>query len=41
MSSTVSKSEESIMKANANGLDRGLVIRKGQSVFVKNDSAED
>jgi hypothetical protein len=41
MSSTVSEYESSSMKPNTDSLDRGLVIRKGQFVFVKNDSTED
>lgn len=41
MSSTVSAPERSITKPNADSLDRGLVIRKGQFVFVKNDCSED
>jgi hypothetical protein len=41
MSSTVSEYESSSMKPNTDSLDRGLVIRKGQFVFVKNNSTED
>jgi hypothetical protein len=41
MSSTVSEYESSSMKLNTDSLDRGLVIRKGQFVFVKNNSTED
>jgi hypothetical protein len=41
MSSTVSEYESSSMRPSTDSLDRGLVISKGQFVFVKNDSTED
>jgi hypothetical protein len=41
MSSNVTEYESSSMKPSTDWLDRGLVIKRGQFVFIKNDSTED